>query len=75
MRHRPSFGPRGLVCQAALRREKRVMDPVTKLAGRCGECKACWRLFVHVLRAQGRPMPRARRDGSIAGFVFVRRGG
>jgi len=73
MRAGPSFGPRQLQCQAVLKHDKRYIDPATKRAGRCGECKACWRLFVHVSKSVGRPLPRARKEGSIAGFQFVQR--
>lgn len=67
------FGPRHLQCQAVLKHDKRYIDPSSKRSGRCGECKACWRLFVHVSKSIGLSLPRAKRDGSIAGFRFTSR--
>lgn len=71
-RYHPILGPRTLECAKSARREKQYVDPQTKRAGRCGLCRPCWRLFLWQCRQIGIGVPRARRDGSILGWSFVK---
>lgn len=73
MRQAPVYGPRGLTCIAVLRKNRAFIDPGTKLTGRCGECRTCWRLFVYACKREGKPLPRVKRNGSIGRFTFVHR--
>lgn len=73
MRSKPLLGHRTLACQEVIRKNRNWIDPITKMTGRCGECRTCWRLWVMLMRKAGKRIPRADRSGSIAGFTFTKR--
>lgn len=73
MRNQPILGPRSLTCLQVIRKSRAILDPATKTYGRCGECRTCGRLWLGLMRANKRRIPKAGRNGNIAGFMFTKR--